>query len=242
MVPIVKGLADMRFKNLFVLSLALFALFASNADSIYNSIGKSVDQLIDESNGIYSHNPNYPETPQESRMLWSKERGINFTMPSKLSGNSTNPGGSKISAQTNEGIQYQTASSISEAQTSAQGIAQTPSSQAVAGLRANVAGNWTFGLRDNKNRVLALTLFQSDNAVSGTGTINDGGDTQEVSASGSIQGDKLSLNATSSGNINLYQLVLTTNGNSASGEYRAFPISGEPWIGLAEGMRQTTSE
>jgi hypothetical protein len=27
------------------------------------------------------------------------------------------------------------------------------------------------------------------------------------------------------------------NGNSASGKYRAFPTSGEPWIGLAEGMR-----
>jgi len=238
----VKGLVDMRFKNLFVLFLVLVALCASNADSIYDSIGKSVDQLIDESNGIYSHNPNYPETPQESRMLWSKKRGINFTMPGKLSGNSTNPEGSKISAQTDEGIQYQTANSINKAQTSAQDMAQTPSSQAIAGSQANVAGNWTFGLRDNKNRVLALTLFQSDNSVSGSGTINDGGDTQDVSASGSIQGNKLSLNATSSGTINLYQLVLTTNGDSASGEYRAFPISGKPWIGLAEGMRQTTSE
>ncbi len=228
----------MRFKNLFGLSLVLVVLCASNAQSIGDSTGKSVDQLIDESNGIYSCDPNFPETPQESRMLWSKERGINFTMPSKLSGNSTNPEGSKMSAQTNEEIQYQTASITNKAQTSAKDLAQTSSSQAIAGLQAiSVVGNWTFGLRDSKNRVLALTLFQSDNAVSGTGTINDGGDTQEVSASGSIQGDKLSLNATSSGPINLYQLLLTTNGNSASGEYRAFPISGEPWIGLAEGMR-----
>ncbi len=135
-----------------------------------------------------------------------------------------------MSAQTNEGIQFQTASITNKAQTS--------SSQATAGLQAiSLFGNWTFGLRDSKNRVLALTLFQSDNAVSGTGTINDGGDTQEVSASGSIQGDKLSLNATSSGPINLYQLLLTTNGNFASGEYRAFPINGDSWIGLAEGMR-----
>ncbi|VVB68924.1 Uncharacterised protein [uncultured archaeon] len=223
----------MRFKDLFGLSLVLVALCASNAQSIGDSIGKSVDQLIDESNGIYSRDPNFPETPRESRMLWSKERGINFTMPSKLSGNSTNPEDSKMSAQTNERIQYQTASITKKAQTS--------SSQAIAGSQAiSVVGNWTFGLRDSKSRVLALTLFQSDNAVSGTGTINDGGDTQEVAAAGSIQGDKLSLNATSSGYVNLYQLVLTINGNLASGEYRAFPISGEPWIGLAEGMRATS--
>jgi hypothetical protein len=223
----------MKFKNLFVMSLVLVALCVSNAYSIGDSIGKSVDQLIDESNGIYSHDINHPENPKEARDLWSKERGINFTMPSKLSGNSTSPGASKISTQTDEGIQYQAASTTN--------AAQTPSSQAVAGSQAtNVAGNWSFRLRDSKNRVMALALFQSDNAVSGTGTINDGGETQKVSASGSVQGDKWNLNATSSGTITLYQLFLATKGNSASGEYRAFPTSGEPWIGLAEGMRTTS--
>jgi len=213
-----------------VLYLVLFALCVSNAQSIGDSIGKSVDQLIDESNGIYSHDSNYPENPQESRMLWSKELGINFTKPSKLPGNGTGSEASKISTQTNEGIQYQTASTTN--------AAQNPSFQAAtAAQTTSVAGNWSFRLRDSKNRVLALVLFQSDNTVSGTGTINDGGDTQEVSASGSIQGDKLNMNATSTGNINLYQLVLTTNGYSASGKYRAFPTGGEPWIGLAEGMR-----
>lgn len=220
----------MGFKNLIVLYLILVALCVTNAQSFGDTVGKSVDQLIDESNGIYSHDSNYPENPQEARMLWSKERGINFTMPSKLSGNSTSPEASRTSTQASEGIQYQTASTTN--------AAQNPSSQAVAASQAtSIAGNWSFRLRDSKNRVLALTLFQSENAVSGTGTINDGGDTQEVSASGSIQGDKLDFNATSTGDIKLYQLVLTTNGYSASGKYRAFPIVGEPWIGLAEGMR-----
>lgn len=222
----------MGFKNLIVLYLVLVALCVINAHSIGDSIGKSVDQLIDESNGIYSHDSNYPENPKEARMLWSKERGINFTMPSKLSGNSTSSEASKISTQTEGGTQYQTASATN--------AAQNPSPQAVAASSSqakSVAGNWSYRLRDSKNRVLALTLFQSVNAVSGTGTINDGGDTQEVSASGSIQGDELDLNATSTGDISLYQLVLTTNGDSASGKYRAFPTVGEPWIGLAEGMR-----
>jgi hypothetical protein len=164
-------------------------------------------------------------------MEWSKERGINFTMPSKLSGNGKSPEGSRVSTQTGDGIQYQTASTTNGAQTTL--------SQADAGLLpTNIAGNWSFRLRDSKNRDLVLSLLQSGNAVSGIGTINDGVDTQNVTASGSIQGDQLNLNATSLGTINLYQIVLlSTNGNTASGKYRAFPTSGEPWIGLAEGMR-----
>jgi len=222
------GFADRRIRNVFVLSLVLVVLLTSNAHSIGDSIGKSVDELIDESNGIY-RNSNQ-QTPQESRMQWSNERGINFTMPSKLSGNGTSPGASRVSTQSGEGIQYQTASTTNAALTS--------SSQADAGLQASsVAGNWSFRLRDSKNRDLALKLLQSGNAISGTGTINDGEDTQKVTASGMVQGDQLNLNASSSGNINLYQMVLSTNGNTASGKYRAFPTSGEPWIGLAEGMR-----
>lgn len=222
------GIADRRIRNLFVLSLVLVVLCTSNAHSIGNSIGKSVDELIDESNGIYRNS--HQQTPQESRMIWSNERGINFTMPSKLSGNGKSPEESRVSAQTDEGIQYQTASTTDAALNS--------SSQAVAGVQAtSVAGNWSFRLRDSKNRDLALTLLQSGNAVSGTGTINDGNDSQKVTTSGTIQGDQLNLNTSSSGDINLYQMVLLANGNSASGKYRAFPTSGEPWIGLAEGMR-----
>jgi len=168
----------MRFKNLFVLSLVLVALCASNAHSIGDSIGKSVDRLLDESNGIYIHDINHPENPHEARMLWSKERRINFTMPSKLSGNGTSPEASKISTQAGEGIQFNTASTIN--------ASQNPSSQGVTPSQAiSVAGNWSFQLRDSKNRVLALTLFQSEGAIFGTGTINYGEDTLEVSASGS---------------------------------------------------------
>ena len=222
------GFVDRRIRNLFVLSLLLVVLCTSNGDSIGDSIGKSVDQLIDESNGIYRDY--HQQTPQESRMEWSKERGINFTMPSKLSGNGTRLDASRVSTQTGEAIQYQTASTSN--------ADLTPSSQADAGMQASsVAGNWSFRLRDSKNRDLALTLLQSGNAVSGIGMINDGNNSQKVTASGMIQGDQLNLNASSSGNINLYQMVLSTNGNSASGKYRAFPTSGEPWIGLAEGMR-----
>jgi len=223
----------MRFKNLFVMTLLLVTLCASNAYSIGDSVGKSADQLIDESNGIHSHDIYHPENPQEARTLWSLEHGTNFTMPDKVLENSTttSPEAPLASADSSKGLQNQISGATN--------ASQTTLSQGVAALNAtNAAGNWSFRLRDSKkNRVLALTLFQSYNAVFGTGRINDGGDTLEVSASGSVEGDKLYLDATSSGTITLYRLALTENGNTASGEYRAFSTGGETWIGLAEGVR-----
>ena len=203
-----------------------------------------MDQLIDESNGIRTHDIYHPENPQEARMLWSLERGINFTSPGKVLGSSTSPRAPDFSAEINEEIQSQSASSTNAAQTpssqentATQVASSQAESQVAASQEASVAGNWSFRLRDSKNRVMALTLFQSYNAVYGTGTINDGGDTLPVSASGSVEGDKLYLDATSSGNVTLYRLALTTSGNSASGEYRAFSNGRETWIGLAEGVR-----
>jgi hypothetical protein len=231
----------MRFKNLFVMTLLLVTLCASNAYSIGDSVGKSADQLIDESNGIHSHDIYHPENPQEARMLWSLQHGTNFTMPDKVlenststrtsTGTSTSPEAPLASADSSKGLQNQISGATN--------ATQTALSQGVAALNAaNAAGNWSFRLRDSKkNRVLALALFQSYNAVFGTGRINDGGDTLEVSASGSVEGDKLYLDATSSGTITLYRLALTESGNTASGEYRAFSTSGETWIGLAEGVR-----
>jgi len=240
----------MRFKNLFMVTMVLIALYASNAHSIGDSIGKSVDQLIDESNGIRTHDIYHPENPQESRMLWSLERGINFTMPGKVLGSSTSPGAPDFSAEINEEIQSQSAGSINAAQipsspestatqaaSSEVAATQATASQVATSEAASVAGNWSFRLRDSKNRVMALTLFQSYNAVYGTGTINDGGETLAVSASGSVEGDKLYLDATSSVIVTLYRLALTASGDSASGEYRAFATGQETWIGLAEGVR-----
>jgi hypothetical protein len=223
----------MRFKNLFVMTLLLVTLCASNAYSIGDSVGKSADQLIDESNGIHSHDIYHPENPQEARTLWSLQHGTNFTMPETVLKNSTgtSPEASLASAGSSESLQNQIAGATN--------ASQTTLSQGVAALNAtSAAGNWSFRLRDSKkNRVLALTLFQSYNAVFGTGRINDGGDTLEVMASGSVEGDRLYLDATSSGTIILYRLALTESGNTASGEYRAFSTGNETWKGLADGVR-----
>jgi hypothetical protein len=231
----------MRFKNLFVMTLLLVTLCASNAYSIGDSVGKSADQLIDESNGIHSHDIYHPENPQEARTLWSLQHGTNFTMPDTVlensssnrtsTGTNTGPEASLASAGSSESLQNQIAGATN--------ASQATLSQGVATLNAtSAAGNWSFRLRDSKkNRVLALTLFQSYNAVFGTGRINDGGDTLEVSASGSVAGDRLYLDATSSGTIILYRLALTESGNTASGEYRAFSTGNETWKGLADGVQ-----
>ncbi len=273
----------MRVINLFATSMVLVILCASNALSIGDSIGKSVDQLIDESNGIHNHDVYHPENPQEARALWSLERGVNFTMPGKVLGNgtSTSSEASDFSAEINEEIQNQIAANPNAAQTSSPqeietsqvstsqaatsqaatsqaatsqaatsqaatsqaatsqaATSQVATSQVATSQAASVAGNWSFRLRDSKNRIMALRLFQTDSAVFGTGTINDGGDTLPVSASGSVEGDKLYMDATSSGTVTLYRLALTASGNSASGEYRAASSTGgETWMGLAEGVR-----
>ena len=237
-----------RFEILIALSLAILALLAVNACAIMDGgSGLSADQLIDASNGIYIPYTGIPENPQEARKLWSEESGINFTMPGKLSENDTNPQASRSSMKTGEALEYQTASTMSSNQDKAasspepaisQASLPTPSpaiSQTISPA-VSVGGNWTFQLRDSKNRFLALTLFQSENAVFGTGNINDGGDTMKVSASGSVAADKLSLDVISSGTINLYRLKLNLSGDSASGEYRAFSTNSDPWIGTVEGM------
>jgi hypothetical protein len=226
-----------RFEILIALSLAILALLAVNACAIMDGgSGLSADQLIDASNGIYIPNTGIPKNPQEARKLWSEESGINFTMPGKLSGNGTNPQASRSSVKTGEDLEYQTASNTVSSNQAKAASSPEPAISQTGSPAVSVAGNWTFQLRDSKNRFLALTLFQSENAIFGTGNINDGGDTMKVSASGSVAADKLSLDVISSGTINLYRLKLNLSGDSASGEYRAFSTNSDPWIGIVEGM------
>jgi hypothetical protein len=222
-----RGFSGLRAEIRILLSLAAIALLIIDAQSIGDSIGKSVDQLIDESNGIYSRNSGIPSTPQESRDLWSEKSGINFTMPSKLSGKGTSPEESRLSAEVAAGVEDQTATP-----------AQNPSMQSVSAPSSlNVSGEWFFELRDSKTRELALALFQSEDAIFGSGTMNDGNATQEVLASGFVEGDKLNLDIVSQKTVNLYRLPLTMNGESMSGDYRAFSTSGDPWAGIAKGIK-----
>ncbi len=251
-VPNGVALKSGRFVIPIALSLAIFELFAINACAIIDGgSGLSVDQLIDASRGVYIPKTGMPENPAAARKLWSEESAINFTMPDKLSGNSTNLQASRSYVQTGEALVYQTAGNVSLGQAKAASSPEpvisppslsipspdvSPDVSTAEPLAASVKGDWSFRLKDSKNSVLVLTLFQSGDTVYAAGTLNDGGDTLKVLASGFVTGDKMSLDVISSGDIRLYRLRLDLSGNSASGEYRAFSTNRDPWIGIVEGV------
>jgi hypothetical protein len=58
-----------------------------------------------------------------------------------------------------------------------------------------------------------------------------------VSTSGVVEGDRLNLDVVSQKTINLYRLALIVNGDSMSGDYRAFSSSVDPWTGIAKGIK-----
>jgi hypothetical protein len=71
-------------------------------------------------------------------------------------------------------------------------------------------------LGDNTRKEMALILFQPKNEIFGTGTLTEGDSTLIVTAAGTEDSDNnLDLFIISLGNINLYKLRLTTDGNSA---------------------------
>jgi hypothetical protein len=221
-----------EFPTAIAIAVCTFCLFFAIDSSaiIDGGSGLSVDQLIDASRGTYVFNTGIPENPQEARKLWSEEKGINFTMPGKLTGSGTTPQETRSSANTGEVTSSQNASAASSIQAKAASSPEPTISPA-----SRVAGNWSLRLSDSKNRFIAIRLFQSENTVLGTGNMNDGGDTLKVLASGSISTDKLNLDVISSGVVNLYRFSLNLSSLSASGEYRAFSTSGERWRGTVEG-------
>jgi len=244
----------MTNKALIALSFVMMAILVYNASSSYDSAGLSVDQLIDESNGIYVPT-GIPENPQESRDIWSKESGIDFTKP----GNQSNQSAAvqaESSTEASDSIKFQKASELSSTSTTSAisttntagttGTAQSASlavsaqnaaSAMPSGSSTGIAGEWILELRDSKTRQLGLTLVQSEDAIYGEGTINDGSGTLPVLASGSIQGDSLQMDVVSSGTLSLYRFALKWSGGTLSGNYEAFSTGSRPWTGIANGMQ-----
>jgi|WetSurMetagenome_2_1015567.scaffolds.fasta_scaffold01094_14 hypothetical protein len=235
-----------------VISIASIFFAIDSRAIIDGGEGLNADQLIDASRGDYVFNNGMPENPQASRKLWNEETGTNFTMTGKLAGNGSNPQEARSSAKTGETLSFQTASAVNSGQEKAASSPEqivSPASSSASGpesdasslsLAPDLAGNWSFKLKDNKNRFVAVRLYQTDSILLGSGNMNDGGDTLKVLASGLISADKLYLDVISSGTVNLYRLSLNLSGSSASGEYRAFSTSGEAWTGTVEGTLAKT--
>ena len=250
----------MRPVTLIVMSLATLVLYAFQSSAILDGgLGLNADQLIEQSNGKYIFKTGFPVDPQVSRKQWSEEGGIDFSKIGNLSGSNTTAQESRSSIETGSGLAYQTESNMSSSQTteapnsaelssSASSTASTSAETAATSLSLtgttplisaeSMVGDWSFRLKDSKNRILALSLFASENSVFGTGTMNDGGDTLKASASGAMASGNLSLDVTTSGSVSLYRLEMAVNDTMTLGEYRAFSQDSDPWTGIVEGKRR----
>ena len=58
---------------------------------------------------------------------------------------------------------------------------------------APAAGSWSFTLTDTATRYLKLNLYQTADAVFGSGELLDNGLVTQVNAGGTVMGDRLSL-------------------------------------------------
>jgi hypothetical protein len=99
---------------------------------------------------------------------------------------------------------------------------------------APAAGSWSFTLTDTATRYLKLNLFQTADAVFGSGELMDNGVVTEVTAGGTVLGDRLSLYVTPLGSQNLYRFSLTINPGSMDGEF-IFTAPGITQPGVAFG-------
>ena len=96
------------------------------------------------------------------------------------------------------------------------------------------SNKWHLDLQDTKDRVIDLQLYQSNDAVFGRGTIVVESASQNVTATGTVSGNKLALDILTS-DLSLFRLALTMSGKSLSGDYHSYSASYVPGQGIAMG-------
>lgn len=84
---------------------------------------------------------------------------------------------------------------------------------------APIAGNWSFTLTGAATSYLTLNLYQNQDAVSGYGVLMDNGAMAQVTAAGTILGDKVALFVTPVASQSLYRLSLTVSPGSLNGNF-----------------------
>ncbi|HQF16917.1 MAG TPA: hypothetical protein PLI05_07610 [Methanotrichaceae archaeon] len=92
------------------------------------------------------------------------------------------------------------------------------------GEMASLAGNWSVLLPDEVT--VDLSLFQVDSVVFGTGSLTQVNYTQELVASGSVQGQNATLYLMDLTGASLYLLNLTVEDQEASGDFTLYGQSG----------------
>jgi ATPase subunit of ABC transporter with duplicated ATPase domains len=158
-------------------------------------------------------------------------------MPESLSASGNSAKESRAAAEATKS--EQTEDTVDEEAPAAEDTAATEPETSSSGA-ATAGGSWSFTLDESTPKEMVLTLFQSGDAVFGTGSINTGDSTLVVAASGTADSDSMDLDVTSIGTISLYRMALNLDGDSASGSYDAFAASGDTWTGNAHGVRSVS--
>jgi hypothetical protein len=227
----------MRIGILIISSLLVLVLFAINACSVdwANPDSQSVDQMIAGPDQGMVIPPSGPvETPQSSRAAQIGQPGTDI-LSVPLGSNSSSEASTPQQARNQELNQKPTTQSIVTNATIP--VQSTTSSEPVA-----ASGSWSLVLNDSASRTAVLTLFQNGDAVYGTGNLNlDANTTLIAAASGTIAGDKLSLDVVSLGKVSLYRITMTLSGDSATGTYTAFNPGVASTTGTANGVRSVLS-
>ena len=194
---------------IFLLPLIMLAILALNSQSISDGSYRSADQLIDASKGIITPvvDTRFPTSPQEARALRDAKKSIEYPDVPTPLSSSTMKANSTVEVT-------------------------KPNEPVVI-----ISGNWSFELNDSTLKEVILTLSQSDNTVFGTGSFKEGDNALNVTASGTINMDKLNLDLMPTGTTNLYMLALAVSGNYATGDYKAISPGGKSWTGEARGNR-----
>ena len=99
---------------------------------------------------------------------------------------------------------------------------------------AMAAGSWALTLNDLDKKNLKLDLYQSGDAVFGSGELAEGATVTPVTAGGSILGNQLALFVIPAGSQNMYRLSLTIQPGSMNGDY-IFTAPGVNQPGVAFG-------
>ena len=99
---------------------------------------------------------------------------------------------------------------------------------------AMAAGSWALTLNDLDKKYLKLNLYQSGDAVFGSGELAEGAAVTPVTAGGSVLGNQLALFVIPAGSQNMYRLSLTIQAGSMNGDY-IFTAPGVNQPGVAFG-------
>ena len=225
----------MKIKLLILASFLMLAFFAVAAYAFADSAGKTADQLIagDQTDTTPAGQANSPWASRDAQTGQQGKDILNVTMGGKLGEDSLTAKGARAQdlSQTNP-VQNATVNTTVPAPTQAAAPTETTS----------VSGGWSLKLTDSASHTAAFTLFQSGDAVFGTGNVNlDANTTMMAAASGTLAGNDLNLDLVTLGKVNLYRLALTVSGESATGTYTAYSPSASSSTGTAKGTRTVAS-